>query len=134
MRYTGLTKVGKKAFCINFSLLQTLKITTKEAILLQQIEFVNKKRDYLVLPMTILAAITKISRGHLYKCLKKLQSLELIAISDDGICVTEHYKNIKNADFFEIFIENVWRYQKKLYLCKRVDRKVNPKPSQLIGY
>lgn len=101
MRYTGLTKVGKKAFCINFSLLQTLKITTKEAILLQQIEFVNKKRDYLVLPMTILAAITKISRGHLYKCLKKLQSLELIAISDDGICVTEHYKNIKNADFLQ---------------------------------
>ena len=27
---------------------------------------------------------------------------------------------IKNADFFEIFIENVWRYQKKLELIERL--------------
>lgn len=101
MRYAGLTKIGKKAFCINFSLLQTLKITTKEAILLQQIDFVNNKRDYLVLPMTILAKITSMSRGHLYRCLHKLKSLNLIAISEEGICVTDYYKQIKNIDFLQ---------------------------------
>lgn len=101
MRYTGLTKIGKKAFCVNFSLLETLKITTKEAILLQQIDFVNNKRDYLVLPMTILAKITSMSRGHLYRCLHKLKSLNLIAISEEGICVTDYYKQIKNIDFLQ---------------------------------
>ena len=101
MRYAGLIKIGKKAFCVNFSLLQTLKITTKEAILLQQIDFVNNKRDYLTVPMTILAKITSMSRGHLYRCLKKLKNLNLITISEEGIRVTDYYKSIKNADFLE---------------------------------
>ncbi|MCI7410415.1 hypothetical protein [Helicobacter bilis] len=101
MRYTGLTKLGKKAFCVNFTLLDKLKITTKEAILLQQIEFVNKKSDFLVLPLTILSTITNMSRGHLYRCLNKLKKIGLIVVTDEGIAITDYYKEIREQDFLE---------------------------------
>ena len=101
MRYGGLMKLGKKAFCVNFTLLDKLKITTKEAILLQQIEFVNNKSDYLVLPFVILSKITNMSRGHLYRCLRKLKEIGLIVITDEGIAITDYYKEIKQQDFLE---------------------------------
>ncbi len=96
-----ITKLGKKAFCVNFTLLDKLKITTKEAILLQQIEFVNKKSDFLVLPLTILSTITNMSRGHLYRCLNKLKKIGLIVVTDEGIAITDYYKEIREQDFLE---------------------------------
>lgn len=99
MRYSGLMRLGKKGFCINFTLFDKLKITTKEAILLQQIEFVNKRSDFFVIPLTILSKITNMSRGHLYRCLNKLKKLDLIVVTDDGIAVTDYYREIKEQDF-----------------------------------
>ena len=101
MRYGGLMKLGKKAFCVNFTLLDKLKITTKEAILLQQIEYVNNKSDYLVLPLVVLSKITNMSRGHLYRCLSKLKKIGLIVVTDEGIAITDYYKEIKQQDFLE---------------------------------
>ena len=113
MRYAGLTKLGKKAFCVNFTLLNKLKITTKEAILLQQIEFVNKKSDFLVLPFTILSKITNMSRGHLYRCLSKLKKIGLIVVTDEGIAVTDFYRDIKEQDFLENHSKNKALKQKR---------------------
>ena len=112
MRYSGLTKLGKKAFCVNFTLLDKLKITTKEAILLQQIEFVNKKSDFLVLPLTILSTITNMSRGHLYRCLNKLKKIGLIVVTDEGIAITDYYKEIREQDFLENHNKNKALQQK----------------------
>lgn len=113
MRYAGLTKLGKKAFCVNFTLLNKLKITTKEAILLQQIEFVNKKSDFLVLPFTILSKITNMSRGHLYRCLSKLKKIGLIVVTDEGIAITDFYRDIKEQDFLENHSKNKALKQKR---------------------
>lgn len=112
MRYAGLTKLGKKAFCVNFTLLDKLKITTKEAILLQQIEFVNKKSDFLVLPLTILSTITNMSRAHLYRCLNKLKNTGLIVVTDEGIAITDYYKEIRQQDFLQNHSKNKALQQK----------------------
>lgn len=98
MRYQGLLKLGKNSYNTSFSLIEKLNITQKEAILLQQIEFNNKKSEYLSIPKTILAQITHMSRGHLYKSLSRLKKLNLIIENENGICVTESYLAIKKDD------------------------------------
>ena len=98
MRYTGLLKLGKDSYQTTFSLLKELKITQKEAILLQQIEFNNKKSDFLDIPKTILAEITHMSRTHLYRSLQKLKNMGLLHISKEGMCVSEAYLSIKNEN------------------------------------
>lgn len=120
MRYSGLTKLGKKAFSLNFTLLDKLKITTKEAILLQQIEFVNNKSDFLVLPLIILSKITNMSRGHLYRCLNKLKKIGLIVVTDEGIAITDYYKEIREECFLENHNKNKALKQKIAKNAKNV--------------
>lgn len=103
MRYTGLLKLGKDSYQVSFSFLEKLKLSTKEAILLQQIDYNNKTSAFLDIPKTILAEITHMSRGHLYRALRKLRSLGLIIESENGLCISDSYKEMKLQNDKETF-------------------------------
>lgn len=103
MRYKGLLKLGKDSYMVSFSFLEKLNLTQKEAILLQQIDYNNKTSAFLDIPKTILAEITRMSRGHLYRALKKLRNLGLIIESELGICTSDSYKELKKQDEIQTF-------------------------------
>lgn len=128
MRYKGLLKLGKDSYSVSFGFLEKLNLTQKEAILLQQIDYNNKTSAFLDIPKTILAEITHMSRGHLYRALKKLRSLGLIIESELGLCISDSYKELKTQNDKEIFTKKNKKIAKNVAWSldkKRLESKQN---------
>ena len=69
----------KSNFVIDFELIKNLAISKAEAIVLDQIDYLNKHKNYPVLSCTItsLANVLQYSRTHLHRILKMLLDKEL---------------------------------------------------------
>ena len=98
----------KSNFVIDFELIKNLAISKAEAIVLDQIDYLNKHKNYPVLSCTItsLANVLQYSRTHLHRILKMLLDKELIYKENKKYYVSDEYRNIKEQCFINAHSNN----------------------------